>query len=314
MTKKLISIITPTFNEVQNIEALHDYVCELMQELPDCEYEHIIIDNNSTDGTDLVLQRMAQKDKTVKVIFNTRNFGHLRSPYHALMQGKGDALVVLGADFQDPPELIIDFVKQWLKGYKLVLGVKKKSAEGWLQFKMRCLYYQVLHKMAETPVIDNFMGFGLYDRCVVEALRKMDDPYPYIRGLIAETGYQYTTVEYYRPLRKNGKSHNNIYTLIDIAMLGLTNNTKVPLRLATVCGFGISCLSFIIGLFYLVYKLINWDGFEIGLAPVIVGMAFLGGIQLMFLGIIGEYVGQIYTQVLHRPLVVEKERINFKEN
>ena len=308
--KKLLSIVTPCYNEEENVEELHAQVTQIMSGLPDYDFEHIFIDNASADQTVPILRRMAAASKRVKVIVNARNFGHIRSPYHALMQTRGDSVILMAADFQDPPSLIKDFIKKWEEGYKIVMGVKTRSEETWPLFTLRKLYYRMLNKVADIPLVENFMGYGLYDRQVIELLRQIDDPYPYLRGLMVDIGFEAARVEFVRPVRKRGITKNNFYTLFDMAMLGFTNNTKIPLRLATIFGFLMSACSFIVGLFYLIYKLCNWESFTTGLAPLVVGLFFLGGIQLLFLGILGEYVGAVYTQVLHRPLVIERERIN----
>lgn len=282
-----------------------------MSELPGYEFEHIYIDNASTDQTIPILRRLAAADSRVKIISNARNFGHIRSPYYGVLQAHGNVVVLMASDLQDPPYLIKEFVKKWEEGYKVVIGVKSHSEETWILFALRTLYYRILGKLADVHLIEHFTGFGLYDQQVVEILRKIDDPYPYFRGLIADIGFDAAKIEFTQPKRKRGITKNNFYTLFDMAMLGLTNNTKVPLRLATMLGFLIAAVSFLVGLFYLVYKLIYWQNFTLGLAPLVVGIFFLGGIQILFLGIVGEYIGAIYTQVLHRPLVIEKERINF---
>jgi len=284
-----------------------------MSELPEYRYEHIYIDNASTDGTVPILRRLATADRRVKVILNTRNFGQVRSPYHAFFQAKGDAAVTMSSDLQDPPSLIKDFVKKWEGGYKVVMAIKSRSKESLLLFALRTMYYRVLGRLSDVNLVENYTGFGLYDRQVVEILRKIDDPYPYFRGLIADIGFEAARIEFVQPTRKRGITKNNFYSLFDLAMLGFTNNTRVPLRLATMVGFIIAGVSILVGLFYLVYKLIYWQSFVVGLAPLVIGISFLGGVQLIFLGIIGEYIGAIYTQVLHRPLVIEKERINFDE-
>ena len=308
---KLISILTACYNEEENVEQLHAEVVQVMSQLPEYEFEHIYIDNASTDGTVPILRRLAAEDSRVKVILNARNFGHIRSPFHGILQARGDAVISLAADFQEPPNLIKEFVKKWEEGYLVVTGIKTASQQGWIFHAVRTLYYRVLRKLSDVNLIENFTGFGLYDRQVVEILRKMDDPYPYTRGLIADIGLDAAKVEFIQPARKRGITKNNFYTLFDMAMLGFTNNTKIPLRLATMVGFLVAAVSFIIALFYLVLKLIYWQDFALGLAPLVIGMFFFGGIQMLFLGIVGEYVGAIYTQVLHRPLVIEKERINF---
>jgi glycosyltransferase involved in cell wall biosynthesis len=311
LSNGLISIVTPCYNEEENVEELHAQIAQIMSELPEYDYEHVYIDNASTDQTVTILRRLAAADKRVKVILNTRNFGHIRSPFHGILQARGDAVILMVSDFQDPPGLIKEFIKKWEEGYKVVMGVKTNSKETRLLFMIRTLYYRLLGKLSDVHLVENFTGFGLYDRQIVEVLRKIDDPYPYFRGLIPNIGFNTVQIEYVQPARKRGITKNNFYTLYDMAMLGFTNNTKIPLRLATILGFLIATISFIIGLFYLIFKLIDWQDFSVGLAPVVVGVFFLGGVQLLFLGILGEYIGAIYTQVLHHPLVIEKERINF---
>jgi len=308
---KKISIITPCFNEEENIEELCQRIRETMAGIEDIDYEHILIDNASTDGTVATLRTIIEQDKRVRVIVNTRNFGHIRSPYYGLLQAKGEAVISMASDLQDPPELISDFIAKWREGYKVVLGIKAKSEETWIFFALRSLYYKVLHSLTDVELIEHFTGFGLYDQEVIEILRKMDDPYPYFRGLIADIGFPFAKIEFVQPLRKRGITKNNFYTLYDMAMLGMTSYTKVPLRLATMFGFGAAVISFLVGMFYLIYKLANWKNFTLGVAPLVVGFFFFGAVQLFFLGMLGEYIGAIYTQILHRPPVIEKERINF---
>jgi glycosyltransferase involved in cell wall biosynthesis len=275
------------------------------------DYEQIIIDNASTDSTVEILRRLAAQDKRVKVIINTRNFGHIRSPYHALLQAGGDAVIGMASDLQDPPEKIPEFIHKWEEGYKVVIGVKTSSKETGLFYFMRSLYYRILRGLSDVHLIDNFTGFGLYDRKVIEILREFHDPYPYFRGLIADIGFDIARIEFEQPRRKRGISKNNFYTLYDMAMLGVVSYTKVPLRLAAMLGFLTAAVSFLVGLVYLVYKLAEWKNFSLGLAPVVIGLFFLGSVQLLFLGIVGEYIGEIYTLSVRRPLVIEKERINF---
>jgi len=308
---RLISIVTPCYNEKDNIEILYTQIAQVMSNLHDYEYEHILIDNASTDGTIAILRNLAARDKHVKVILNNRNFGHIRSPYYGLQQAYGDAVIMMASDLQDPPFLITQFIQKWEEGYKVVLGVKTHSEETPIFFALRTLYYRTLQALSETQLVEHATGFGLYDQEVIKMLRTLVDPYPYFRGLIVELGYERALITYDQPKRKRGLTKNNFYTLFDMAMLGMTNHSRVPLRLATILGFVSAFFSFLVGLFYLIYKLINWNSFALGSAPVIIGLFFFGAIQLFFLGIVGEYIGALYTQVLNRPLVVEKERINF---
>ena len=307
---KLISIVTPCFNEEENVQELYDRIKNVMVGF-DYNYEHIFIDNASTDRTIELLRELGAQDKHVKVIVNTRNFGHIRSPYYGLLQAQGNAVIILASDLQDPPERISDFIQKWEEGYKIVIGVKTQSQEAGLFYFMRTMFYRVLRKLSDVELIEHFTGFGLYDQQVIEILRSLNDPYPYFRGLIAEIGFPIAHIDFIQPRRKRGITKNNFYTLYDMAMLGLTGYTKIPLRLATMIGFLTAGISFLVGLTYLIYKLIFWANFSVGLAPEVIGLFFLGSVQLIFLGILGEYIGAIYTQVQHRPLVIEKERINF---
>ena len=307
---KLISIVTPCYNEEENVEEVYSRIKETMQR-SGYEYEHIFIDNASTDRTMEIITSIITNDKRVRAIVNTRNFGHIRSPYYGLLQAKGDAVIILASDLQDPPERIIDFIRKWEEGYKTVIGVKTKSQESGLFYFLRTTYYRILRKLSDVDLIEHYTGFGLYDQQVIEILKSFNDPYPYFRGLVADIGFPIARIEFVQPRRKRGLTKNNFYTLYDMAMLGLTGYTKVPLRLATMIGFLTAGISFLVGLVYLIYKLIFWENFSVGLAPEVIGLFFLGSVQLIFLGILGEYIGAIYTQVLHRPLVIEKERINF---
>ena len=308
---KKISIVTPCFNEEGNIEELYQQIKKIMAALKGYSYEHIFIDNHSTDRTVALLRKIAKTDKNVKVIINTRNFGHIRSPFYGLLQADGDAVISMASDLQDPPNLIPDFIKKWEEGYKVVMGVKTHSHENKIVYFLRTFFYRFLQQLSEIQLVEHFTGFGLYDRQVIETLRSLNDPYPYFRGLIADLGYEHATIAYDQPLRKQGITKNNFYTLYDMAMLGLTNYSKIPLRMATILGFITAALSAMVGLFYLVYKLTDWQNFSLGLAPLAVGLFFFSSVQLIFLGVIGEYIGSIYTQVLKRPLVIEQERINF---
>lgn len=312
LTKKKISIITPCFNEEGNVTDVYEQVKAIFLELPNYEYEHIFIDNASKDKTVEILKKIAQEDKRVKIIVNARNFGPVRSPFYAFLQAQGDAVIFLAADLQEPSALIKDFIRKWEEGYKIVIGIKNQSRENSVMFAVRKLYYDVLKKFADVEQIKNFNGFGLYDKELIKILKEIGDPYPYFRGLISEIGFPRAEIKYTQAERKRGESHNNFYALYDTAMLGFVNHSKVPLRLASFIGFGMSAVSFVIGLIYLVLKLLFWRNFEWGLAPLVVGIFFLGAVQLFFIGILGEYIGAIYTQVKRRPLVVEKERINFE--
>jgi glycosyltransferase involved in cell wall biosynthesis len=305
--RKLISVMTPCYNEEGNVEALHAAVKAVFDGLPNYDYEHIFIDNASVDGTRAKLRKMAAADTRVKVIFNTRNFGQVRSPYHGVLQAFGDAVIPMAADMQDPPTLIPELIERWETGYKVVQAVKTTAKESALMFAVRKVYYRLVTDLSEVRLVKNATGFGLYDKAVIDILRTMDESYPYFRGLTAELGF----VEYEQPLRAWGKSTNNFFTLFDVAMAGITSHSRVPLRVATMVGFGGSVLSLLVALAYLIYKLANWSTFSAGTAPLVIGLFFLGSVQLFFLGVVGEYVGAIYTQVLHRPLVVEQERINF---
>ena len=275
-------------------------------------YEHIFIDNASQDKTVEILKGIAAKDKNVKIIVNASNFGHIRSPFHGLKQCYGDAVMLMVADLQDPPELIPEFLTKWEEGHKVVVGVKNKSKENPIMYGIRKLFYTMVRKMSETPMIDNFTGFGLYDKAFVDVLRATDDPYPYMRGFVAEFGGDIATVYYTQPKREHGKTSNNFYKLYDMAMLGFVNHSKVPLRMAVFIGFAIAALSLAVALFYFIYKLCYWDSFQVGNAPLVIGLFFFSAVQLIFIGILGEYIGAIHTQVRKRPLVIEKERINFE--
>lgn len=310
--RKLISVVTPCFNEESNVEELHLRIAAQFDKLPGYDFEHIYIDNASTDGTAKVIRRLAGADSRVKAIFNTRNFGHIRSPIHAILQARGDAVISMASDLQDPPELIPAFIQQWEAGFKVVAGVKPKSQETPLMFALRRLYYATIGRIADVELIPNFTGFGLYDRTVIELVRRIDDPYPYFRGMIADLGFEHAEVPFEQPLRRRGITKNNFYTLYDIAMLGITGHSKVPIRLATMAGFALSGLSLLVALIYLVYKLLYWDQFSLGVAPILIGFFFFASIQLFFIGLLGEYILQIHTQVQKRPLVIERERINFR--
>jgi glycosyltransferase involved in cell wall biosynthesis len=308
---KKISIVSGCFNEAGNVEELVARVLKVMAALPQYDYEQIIIDNASTDGTQEILRKLTAGNHRLKVILNARNFGHIRSPYHGMMQGSGDAVIFMASDLQEPPELIPDFVKKWEEGAKAVVGIKDSSDESPLFFAVRRFYYRLVEGLADVRTIQNFTGFGLYDRVIMEYCRGLKDPYPYFRGLIAEVGLPVERVSYHQPLRTRGFTKNNLYTLYDMGMLGITNFSKVPLRLAAMLGFATALLSLLVAIGYLFYKLLFWQNFAVGTAPMVIGLFFFASVQLFFIGILGEYIGAIHTQVLNRPLVVEKERINF---
>ena len=309
---KFLSVVSGCYNEEENVRELYERVKKVFaEELPEYTFELILIDNSSTDRTVEVLRGICHEDKRVKVIVNNRNFGHIRSGYHAIFQAKGDAIIAMASDLQDPPEMIPQFVRKWESGYKIALAQKTNSEESALFFLVRKMYYTFVNRLSEVPLIKNVTGFGIYDRCVIEAIRDINDPYPYFRGLICELGYEQALVPFKQPARKRGFTKNNLYTLYDLAMLGITNHSKVPLRLAIFSGFCVGAFSFLVGMVYLIYKLLYWSQFQAGTAPVVIGLFFFGAVQLFFIGIMGEYIGAIYTQVLRRPPVIERERINF---
>lgn len=308
--RKLISIVTPCYNEEANIDELYHRIVEVMSRL-DYDYEHIFIDNCSTDNSHAKLRALAAQDKRVKLIFNARNFGHIRSPYHALLQARGDAAVLIASDLQDPPEMIEDFVKKWEEGFKTVMAVKPESEESRLMFLMRRAYYRFVTRISEVPLVQNATGAGLFDRAVLDILKKIDDPYPYFRGLLCEIGFPIATVPFKQPRRQRGITKNNFYTLYDIAMLGITNHSKVPLRLMVMGGGLLAGLSLLIAFGFLVAKLLFWNSFQVGIAPLLISLFFFSSVQILFLGMLGEYLGSVHTQIRNMPLVVESERVNF---
>lgn len=310
--RKLVSIVTPCYNEEANIGELQQRISTVMERLP-YDYEHIYIDNCSTDGTVQKIKEIAAHDRRVKLIVNARNFGHIRSPYHAILQSRGDACVLIASDLQDPPEMIAEFVEKWEQGYKTVLAVKPESDEPSLMFKLRKAYYRVVTRISEVQLVPNATGAGLFDRIIVDTLRSIKDPYPYFRGLLCEIGFPIATVPFKQPRRQRGVTKNNFYTLYDIGMLGITNHSKVPLRLMAISGFILSILSLFVAMAFLIAKLIFWNSFQLGTAPILIGIFFFGAIQAFFIGLLGEYIGSIHTQVRNLPLVVEMERVNFED-
>lgn len=313
VSSPLICIIVPCYNEEDNVEPLYQRVTTAMAQVADVRFEILFIDNASTDRTQERLRQLAAHDRRVKVIFNVRNFGVLRSPAHALFQAPGDAVIPMACDLQDPPELLPDFIRHWRSGFKLVTAVKPVSQEGAFMFRLRRNYYRILNKISETPLIENFTGYGLYDREVIEVLRGIPDRRPYFRGLIAELGYARAEIPFVQPKRQRGITKNNFYALYDVAMTGLTSHSRLPLRLATMAGFVLGTLSLMVALTYLIVKLIHWNSFALGQAPLLIGVFFFGSVQLFFIGILGEYIGAIHSQVHPRPWVIERERLNFDD-
>lgn len=309
--RKLISVVMGTYNEEDNVVEIHRQISEIFAAYPQYDLECLFIDNASKDSTVKLLREIASKDSRVKVIVNARNFGHIRSPTHAILQANGDAIIAIASDLQDPPALIPQFIRKWEEGFPVVLGIKASSEESFLFSRVRGFYYDLIDWLADVEINKNNTGFGLYDRRVVEIIRQMKDAYPYFRGMISEIGLPTAKIPFKKEARKRGFSSNNLYTLYDMAMLGITNHSKIPLRMATMAGFIVSMLSFLIAMGYLVAKLCFWNTFSLGLAPLIIGLFFFSSVQLFFIGILGEYLGVIHTQVMHRPLVIEKERINF---
>jgi len=309
--KKLISIVTPTYNEIENIEEFIRRARLATSKMDKYEFEILIIDNCSIDGTQEKIKELSKRDHGIKAIFNARNFGHIRSPYYGILQSRGDATIYLASDLQDPPELIPEFIKEWEDGYKLVMAVKPISESNLILHFLRRTYYRLIDRISDIELTKDATGFGLYDKMVLDQLRNINDPYPFLRGLVCELGYEIKTIPFIQPRRLRGITKNNFYSLFDIALLGIVSHSKVPIRIAAISGFLLGGLSFLIAIIYLVLKLIFWNSFPLGSAPVVIGLFFLFGAQLFFIGILGEYIGSIYTYVQNRPIVVEKERVNF---
>lgn len=312
--KRKISVVIPTYNEEGNVKPLAQAIVDVMaKELPEYDYEILFIDNHSQDKTRLYLRQLCRDNKKIKAIFNARNFGQIRSPVYGLKQAQGDCVIRMCADFQDPVDMIVKFVREWEKGWKIVIGIKKASKEKKMMYWVRTCYYKLIRKITDIDHIEHFTGFGLYDKAFVDVVRDLHDPMPYLRGIIAELGYDYKAIPYEQQKRKAGKSKNNFYSLYDYAMIGITSYSKVVLRLATFMGFIVGGVSLLAGLVYFVLKLIYWERFSAGVAPLMIGVFFLGAMQLFFIGLMGEYILSINTRVLDRPLVVEEERINFSD-
>ena len=311
--RRSVTIVLPCYNEAANVDELHERLGRVVDGLPGYEFLLLFIDNASTDGTVAKVKALIERDPRVKLIVNARNFGHIRSPFHGMMESGGDCVVTMCTDLQDPPELIDQFLDQWERGASLVLGRKKTSEESPLFFALRGLYYRIVRLIADVPLLEHVTGFGLYDRRVIEIMRGFADPYPYARGMIAEIGLPYVTIPYDQLLRKRGLTKNNFYTLFDIALLGMTSHSKVPLRVATIAGFLLSGLSLLVALAFLILKLTFWHALPAGYAPIVIGVFFLGSVQIFLIGLVGEYVGAVLTQVRHRPLVIEKKRLLSRE-
>jgi len=312
---KTVSVVVACYNEEGNVRPLYDAVKAVFQnDLSDYNYQILFMDNDSKDNTRPLIRQLCEEDpEHVAAIFNVHNFGSIRSSVYGLLQATGDCVVKMCADLQDPPEMLVDFVRAWEEGHKIVLAIKKGSKENPIMYGIRKLYYSIIRKITDIEHIDNFVGYGLYDREFIEILRDLNDPMPYLRGIVAELGFKYHPVYYVQPQRKSGKSKFNFYRLYDYAMLGITSYSKVPLRLATFAGGAVGVLSFIVGIAYLILKLIHWNEFNDGIAPMLIGMFFLGAVQLLFIGLIGEYILNINTRVLNRPLVVEETRLNLPD-
>lgn len=311
---KKISVLIPCYNEVENVVPMSEAVVKILtEELSQYDYELVFIDNCSTDGTRDKLEEICGSNKKIKAIFNVTNFGQFNSPFYGMCQTTGDCTISMCCDFQDPVEMLPQFVKEWENGYKIVSAIKTSSKENPFIRLLRTIYYKMIRNMSDVKMIEHFTGFGLYDRTFIELLKQLDDPMPFLRGIVAEYGFSRKEIEYQQAKRRAGKTKNNFYTLYDAAMLSITSYTKVGLRLATILGFVSSGLSLLIALVYLILKLVNWYDFQAGYAPMIIGIYVLGSLQLFFIGLLGEYILNINSRVIHRPLVVEEKRINFDE-
>lgn len=309
---KTISVVVPCYNEEENVQAMADALREMFRgELPGYRYEIIFIDNDSKDRTREIIRDICEKDKDVKGIFNAKNFGQFNSPYYGMLQSTGDCTVLMAADFQDPVEMIPQYVREWENGYRIVIGIKKSSQENKLMYWLRGCYYRLIKKLSDVEQIEQFTGFGLYDRRFIQVMRELEDPTPFLRGIVAEMGFKRKEIPYDQPKRRAGKTSNNFYRLYDAAMLSITSYTKVGLRLATMIGMIVGCISLIIAVVYLILKLMFWYNFPAGMAPLLIVVCLLGSLQLFFIGLIGEYIMSINDRVKKRPLVIEDERINF---
>ena len=311
MNKKIITIVSPTYNEEENVLLFYSRVNEVIKNILNYHFEFLFIDNASTDKTVSILKELANINKQIKIIVNTRNFGHIRSPYWGIIQSQGDATIYLASDLQDPPELIPQFIDAWEKGFKVVVGVKPKSKLHFINHQLRKAYYTFLNKISDVQIIKNSTGFGLYDKEVLNEVRKINDPYPFLRGIIAELGYEVKQIFFLQEGRVRGHTKNNIYTLYDIGMLGIVSHSIIPIRIACLLCFLFGLTSIIFSFTFIILKLIYWNSFPLGISPIIISMFFLFGVILIFVGFLGEYMGSIHRYLQKRPVVVEKERINF---
>ena len=311
---KKVSILIPCYNEQENVRPMSEAIVDLFEkQLTQYDYELLFIDNDSSDQTRPILREICKNNEHIKAIFNAKNFGQFNSPYYGMLQTTGDCTISMVCDFQDPVELIPQYLEAWEQGYKIVIGIKTSSKENPIMYHLRSVYYKMIKKFSDVEQIEHFTGSGLYDKDFIQVLRDLKDPTPFLRGIVAELGYKRKEIPYEQPERRAGKTHNNFFTLFDAAMLSFTSYTKIGLRMATFLGMGCGAISAVIGLIYLIMKLVLWDTFAAGMAPVLIGMFFLGSVQLFFLGFIGEYVLSINQRVMNRPLVIEEERINFKK-
>ena len=308
--KKLISLVTPTYNEKDNIKLLCDQISIQMSKM-DYEYEHIVIDNNSNDGTIEILKELATTNNKLKLIINSRNFGHIKSPIHGLLQASGDAVILMSSDFQDPVDMIPKYIKEWERGHSVVMGQKETSDENSIKHYFKKIFYKFIKFISEVPLMMNTTGAGIFDKKIIDQIRRVDDPYPYFRGLLSEITEDIKLINFHQPKRTQGKTKNNLYTLYDIGILGIIKHSKIPLRIMTFTGFCTSLLSILTGFSYFIYKLLYWNSFDLGIAPLVIGFFLLASIQVFLLGFIGEYVMNILVHSRKLPLVVEKERINF---
>lgn len=312
---KLISVLVPTYNEEENVVPLSEAITQEFQEnLPQYEYEIVFIDNNSIDTTRAKIRELCNQNPNIRAIFNAKNFGQFNSPYYGLLQTHGDCTILMCADFQDPISMIPVLVREWEAGNKIVVGIKSKSKENKIMYFLRSCYYKLIKKMSSVEQIEHFTGFGLYDSEFIEVLKGLDDPTPFLRGIVAELGYKRKDIEYQQEKRRAGKTHNNWYSLYDAAMLSFTSYTKVGMRIATILGFILSGASIVVALIYLIMKLVFWDRFVAGMTPILLGIFVFGSIQLFFIGLLGEYIMNINSRVTHRPLVIEEERVNFDDS